>query len=199
MKVPSRLENFCNELNLRRNSINKTDIISINELSFWAHYNLVTIHPWADGNGRMSRLLMKLIQFEFEVLPNKVLSDDKVEYIQSLVDSRENENPKIFIDMMIKHHINHLKKDIDNYKSSILENENLSKMSKRNHENVQKKLSERQLIIINLIKTERLTLSEMSKRLNVSIKTIQREILHLRDLGIIDRVGGKTYGEWIVK
>ncbi len=28
------------------------------ELSFNAHLNLVTIHPWVDGNGRTARLLM---------------------------------------------------------------------------------------------------------------------------------------------
>ena len=33
------------------------------ELSFNAHLNLVTIHPWVDGDGRTARLLMNYIQF----------------------------------------------------------------------------------------------------------------------------------------
>ena len=91
-KVPSKLEAFCQELNQRRKNINSEDIISVYKLSFWAHYELVTIHPWADGNGRMSRLLMNLLQWEFGIIPSKVLKEDKTEYIQSLVDSREKDD-----------------------------------------------------------------------------------------------------------
>ena len=55
-------------------------------------YELLTIHPWADGNGRTCRLLMNLLQWEFGVLPTKVLKEDKAEYIQALIDTRESED-----------------------------------------------------------------------------------------------------------
>ena len=42
LKVPSRLEAFCEELNKRRMAIDKTDIAAIYELSFWAHFELVS-------------------------------------------------------------------------------------------------------------------------------------------------------------
>ena len=77
MKVPQKLEAFCNELNARRKALNPTDIIAIYELSFWAHYELVTIHPWADGNGRTCRLLMNLLQMEYNVLPTKIFKEEK--------------------------------------------------------------------------------------------------------------------------
>ena len=114
-KVPSRLAAFCEELNKRRKAIDKTDIASIYELSFWAHFELVTIHPWADGNGRTCRLLMNLLQWEFNVLPTKVLKEDKAEYIQALVDTRESENINIFLDCMTKLHCQHLQADIDQF------------------------------------------------------------------------------------
>ena len=50
-KVPSRMEAFCEQLNERRKAIDSNDIAAIYDLSFWAHFELVTIHPWADGNG----------------------------------------------------------------------------------------------------------------------------------------------------
>ena len=119
MKVPAKLKTFCDELNARRKSLDTTDAAAIYELSFWAHYELVTIHPWADGNGRTSRLLMNLLQMEYDVLPTKVLKEDKAEYIQALIDTREAEDTDIFLNYMAELHCAHLKKDIDRFVASI--------------------------------------------------------------------------------
>ncbi len=97
---PDALAAFCAELNCRRNAIDAGDAAAVYELSFWAHYELVTIHPWADGNGRTCRLLMNLIQMEFGVLPVKVLKEDKEEYIQALIETREKDDVDIFINLM---------------------------------------------------------------------------------------------------
>ena len=118
-KVPQKLEAFCQELNARRKALDTTDIAAIYELSFWAHYELVTIHPWADGNGRTCRLLMNLLQMEYDVLPTKVLKEDKAEYIQALIDTREKENIEIFLNYMTRLHCNHIKQDVDQYLQSI--------------------------------------------------------------------------------
>lgn len=112
-KVPQKLEIFCRELNERRTAIDPSDAIAVYDLSFWAHYELVTIHPWADGNGRTSRLLMNLLQTEFDVLPTKVLKEDKAEYIQALIKAREEEDAETFIDCMAALHARHLRNDID--------------------------------------------------------------------------------------
>ncbi|MBR1727593.1 MAG: Fic family protein [Muribaculaceae bacterium] len=118
LKVPGHLEQFCRELNERRHSTDPNDVISVLELSFIAHYDLVTIHPWADGNGRMARLLMNLLQKEFGVLPSKVLRSDKAEYIQALVDSREQDDATIFVNTMIKLHAEHIQEDINRFIAS---------------------------------------------------------------------------------
>lgn len=118
-KVLAHLETFCKELNQRRKNINSRDIISIYELSFWAHFELVTIHPWADGNGRMSRLLMNLLQWEFDIIPSKVLKEDKAEYIQALIDAREKDNANIFTECMLNLHTQHVRTDIDRYVATI--------------------------------------------------------------------------------
>ena len=122
LKVPERLVAFCKELNKRRKAIDPSDICAVYDLSFWAHYELVTIHPWADGNGRTSRLLMNLLQMEFGVLPVKVLKEDKATYIQALIDTREKEDIGIFQNCMAELHVQHLKADIDQYLKSTSEN-----------------------------------------------------------------------------
>ena len=76
-KVPEKLASFCTSLNDRRKTCNTEDIAALYDMSFDAHYNLVTIHPWADGNGRMARLLMNHLQFEFGLIPTKVTKESK--------------------------------------------------------------------------------------------------------------------------
>lgn len=121
MKVPVKLKAFCDELNKRRKAVDKCDKAAVYELSFWAHYELVTIHPWADGNGRTSRLLMNLLQMEYDVLPTKVFKEDKAAYIQALIDTREAEETEVFINCMAKLHCEHLQRDIDHFLLSTAE------------------------------------------------------------------------------
>jgi Fic family protein len=69
-------------------------------LSFTAHFNLVSIHPFYDGNGRTSRLLMNYIQAYYGLPLAIVHNESKAEYIQALIDSREQEDSAIFIQFM---------------------------------------------------------------------------------------------------
>ena len=87
-------------------------------LSFDAHYQLVTIHPWVDGNGRMSRLVMNHLQYEFGLIPVKIVKEDKADYIQALIDSREEESLEPFREFMIEEHIQNITKEIDVFKKS---------------------------------------------------------------------------------
>ena len=139
-KVPSCLAAFCDELNKRRKEVNPSDIAAIYDLSFWAHYELVTIHPWADGNGRTSRLLMNLLQWEYNVLPTKVLKGDKAVYIKALTDTREQKKLDIFLNCMARLHIQHLTNDINLYINSV--GDDLPSMQMGNDKNNRKKVIE---------------------------------------------------------
>lgn len=76
----------------------------------------------------------------------------------------------------------------------------LKDVLKNVQKDVLKKLTERQIDILELIVLNpTITLNEMSKRIDVSVKTIQRDFTAVRELGIqINRKDGKTYGEWEV-
>ena len=54
-KVSAKVEELCSILQERQKLMNT--LREQYELSFNAHLNLVTIHPWVDGNGRAARLL----------------------------------------------------------------------------------------------------------------------------------------------
>lgn len=124
LKVPQRLKEFCEEMNERREQLLKQpDVYEQYKLSFDAHLKLVTIHPWVDGNGRMSRLVMNHLQNEFGLVPNKVLKEDKAEYINALVKSREVESSVPFQDFMFQEHAKNLRQEIENYKLSMEEEE----------------------------------------------------------------------------
>lgn len=57
-KVEQRTAEFVSWLNAQLASIDDMDAPAVYDLSFEAHYRLVTIHPWSDGNRRVARLIM---------------------------------------------------------------------------------------------------------------------------------------------
>ncbi len=54
------------------------------ELAAEAHYQLVTIHPFVDGNGRTARLLMNLVLMQNGYPPAIIRTRDRLSYIDSL-------------------------------------------------------------------------------------------------------------------
>lgn len=85
-------------------------------LSFDAHFNLVSIHPFFDGNGRTSRLLMNYIQAYFDLPLAIVFSENKADYIQALIDTRGGEDIQIFRNFMIREYTTLLSKEIERFR-----------------------------------------------------------------------------------
>lgn len=199
-KVPARLAAFCEELNQRRKAIDPTDVAAIYDLSFWAHFELVTIHPWADGNGRTCRLLMNLLQWEFDVLPTKVLKEDKAEYIQALIDTRENENLNVFLNCMARHHCQHLQTDIDQFIKSVasdmvdkqdLKQEMVDKWS------IKPSLAEKMVDILGFVADkDQIATEEIVSHFGINPTTAKRYLRQLTEFGYLEAHGGnknRTY------
>ena len=64
----------------------KENVSDMNTIKFAAlvHYKLVYIHPFVDGNGRTSRLLMNLILMQAGFPPVIIRKQDRLEYFNSL-------------------------------------------------------------------------------------------------------------------
>ena len=82
----------------------------------------------------------------------------------------------------------------------VLHIENDKNVTKDVTKDVTKEISERQMIILGLIRENKnLTIPEMSLKTNVTERTIKRDIANLQELGIISREGGRKDGSWIIK
>ena len=118
-KVSRAVDDFCEWLNKEIATVDRTGIATCYRLSFEAHFRLVTIHPWVDGNGRTTRLVMNMIQRQLGLVPSIVIKEDKGEYMQSLVDSRENDDSTIAQDMMLRLNIANLKRRVLQYQVTL--------------------------------------------------------------------------------
>ncbi|MGB1310595.1 MAG: Fic family protein [Leucothrix sp.] len=78
MKVPRLMTGFVEAIRDKANSLHPV------ELAIFAHYELVTVHPFADGNGRTARLLMNLILMQNGYPPAIISKRQRARYIKSL-------------------------------------------------------------------------------------------------------------------
>ena len=203
LKVPERLAAFCEELNRRRKAIDTTDVCAVYDLSFWAHYELVTIHPWADGNGRTSRLLMNLLQWEFDVLPTKVLKEDKATYIQALIDTREVEDIAIFQNCMANLHVQHLRTDIDQYVNSTAEkmvDKTVLRQKMVDKWSIKPTLAGKLVDILDYVADkEAFTTEDIIQRFGFTPTTAKRYLRQLTEFGYLEAHGGNRNRSYIIK
>jgi Fic family protein len=112
-KVENLTQTLANRLNeLLKHSATTTEQLT---LSFDAHFNLVSIHPFYDGNGRTARLLMNYIQACYNLPLAIVRAEVKAEYIQALVDTRERDDIQIFRDFMAAEYAAQLEAEIKKF------------------------------------------------------------------------------------
>ncbi|MGH9378958.1 MAG: Fic family protein, partial [Terriglobia bacterium] len=64
--------------------------------SFDAHFRLVAIHPFADGNGRTARLLMNLLLLRGGYPPVAVRPEDRKTYLDTLEQASMRDDLKPF-------------------------------------------------------------------------------------------------------
>lgn len=184
-KVPSRTEAFCQWLNEERQHIDPKEIEKVYDLSFEAHYRLVEIHPWADGNGRMGRLVMNMIQYEFGVVPSIVKKEKRKQYITSLEQSEEEERSDKFKTFMLNHHCDNLLKQIAEYRKSMEEEEPATSSQKSSQK------------IIELIKANAgITTQQMADHLGISRRAVAKAIAKLQAENLIRRIGPDKGGHW---
>lgn len=85
LKVPELMKRFSEKLDQKKDSILK---------AIEAHYKLVEIHPFIDGNGRTARLLMSLILLRSQIFPILIQPKERKRYLSHI--NERNLKGKIF-------------------------------------------------------------------------------------------------------
>jgi len=94
-KVPDLMEDFAAWIRASR----KQHPV---ELAAEAHYRLVTIHPFVDGNGRTGRLLMNLILLMSGYPPAIIRKRDRLPYIGSLERAQLGGSKDAYLELIFK-------------------------------------------------------------------------------------------------
>ncbi len=109
-KVPKLVQDLLDDVN--KNIGEASSYEEANFLAFAAHFQMVSIHPFADGNGRLSRLLMNYVQHYHKQPMSIIYQENKSDYIKALVETRKQEDPKIFTAFMFSQAKKHLSAQI---------------------------------------------------------------------------------------
>ncbi|MFR7762222.1 MAG: Fic family protein [Eubacterium sp.] len=188
-ETPSAMEELCKQF---REAKNEADSLLLNMMFI---LDFLCIHPFNDGNGRMSRLLTLLLLYQSGFIVGKYISIEKIiekskeTYYEVLQDSsinwHENENNyKPFVNYMLGVIINAYKEFEDRVK--LLTNPDLSKADRIRE------------IIKNHIGT--ITKSElMEMNPDISDTTIQRALADLLKRDEIEKIGGGRYTKYVWK
>ena len=115
-KVPQKVRELVSKLNA---DMGKAESIEEQlKISFFAHYELVNIHPFIDGNGRTARLLMNYIQRLYSLPLALVYDEDKNEYYNALIAVREQEDIQPFYDFMFDQYEKFLSAEVQKVKEA---------------------------------------------------------------------------------
>ena len=112
-KVEGLVKKLCSSVTHKLNTAD-TVIEKIN-LSFDTHFDLVTIHPFYDGNGRTSRLLMNYLQLYVGLPMSIVFKEDKAAYFEALQQTRQREDIHIFRKFMYGQYEKYLLLEIEKF------------------------------------------------------------------------------------
>ena len=150
-------------------------------------YEFLSIHPFQDGNGRLSRLITTLLLLKFDyffiqyVSFEHIIERRKKDYYKALMEGQKNRYSK--------------KERIDKWIIFFLSSiEELIKKLEIKYESYSKSgqyLNNRQKEIVKLLKNNfSLKVSDITEKLeNYSINTIKKDLLYLVNEKIIDKIG----------
>ena len=186
IKVPELMENFVEWIN-HPNDLNPILIAGI------AHYELVRIHPFVDGNGRTARALATLILHiqEFDIKGYFALDEyyntDREAYVDALKSADKTHELAVWLEYFSNGFLTSILK----VKEEVLK---LSPESRMRVEEGQIRLNEKQReIIVHIRENGRITNSEVQELFKISPQAAHKQLKKMVDFEILDQKGtGKS-------
>lgn len=155
------------------------------------HYQFETIHPFADGNGRMGRLLITLMLDKYGLLPNPFLyfssyfNSHREEYVDKLFQVNSKGEWEEWISFF-------LDGVIDQSKEVFIRSKELLDLRNKYREQYQHSRSEALLsIIYELFKNPVITITQAEEKVDVGYQAVRDAIYTLEEDGILTEVTGK--------
>lgn len=128
-------------------------------------------------------------------VPSIVSKEDKGEYIQSLVDSREKEDSSIAQNVMLRHHIANLDRRVLQYQGNDIVN--TAEGDTVNDTVKALELTDNISRVLDAIKVHpEYTYNEYASMLSLGRATVARAIKQLQSNGYIRRLGSDKTGRW---
>lgn len=97
-EIPKKTREFFSWLNSKR-------VKNPVEFSAMAHYKFVSIHPFADGNGRLSRLVMNCVLLQHDCPMMLIKNRDRAGYFRSLQRSQLADDEMHFLKWFMRYYI----------------------------------------------------------------------------------------------
>jgi Fic family protein len=85
-----------------------------------AHTRFVSIHPFLDGNGRTTRLIMNLILIQNGYTPVVIQHKERVNYLDAIESWQQNNNKEIFYEMILQYEKESLEKYLGTIEERII-------------------------------------------------------------------------------
>ena len=110
-KILPMMDDLYRNVNKSIHEVSSVD--DIMTLSSYAHLQLLTIHPFVDGNGRSARLLQNLILLKHNLPLLIIRHENKSDYIAAIKNARAKEDVQPFQKFPEHEYTYHLKLEID--------------------------------------------------------------------------------------